>query len=511
MERAETNGYFREEATIKFRRGAGILLHITSLPGPHGIGSLGREAYQFVDWLADAGQRFWEVLPINPIGYGNSPYSSPSAFAGAPSLISLERLVETGYLLPEDLPPEEIFPKDRVDFPRAIRIKKEAIGAAFRCFRRKTDRRQQNDFDDFRAEHSPWLDNYALYKSIKDHFQGAPWYEWPAEIAFREPAALRACENRLEEKISESRFAEFLFFKQWKRLRGYCNETGIKLIGDIPFLVSYDSADVWVHRHLFLLDEHGRRRALSGVPPTGHSGVSQIWGNPLYDWVKMSEDRFNWWMRRFRTILELTDVVRVDHFSGFTIAWHIPPEAKTSAEGQWFYGPGAALFGLLEKQLGTLPIIAEALEPVHFEETKSLMEILDFSSTRVIQFAFLENDRSPHLPENYPFNCAAYTGTHDTDTICGWFASLRDEETKHVLSYFGTDHEEINWKFIRRALSSVADLAVIPLQDVLGLGSEARMNAPGRESGQWEWRYDPAMLTGDLAKRLAEMTRYYGR
>ena len=496
---------------MKFRRGSGILLHITSLPGPHGIGSLGREAYQFVDWLADAGQRFWEILPINPIGYGNSPYASPSAFAGAPLLISLDRLVETGYLDPEDLPSEEDFPKDRVDFPRAIRIKNEAISTAYRRFRRRADSRQQKDYDDFCAEHTPWIDNYALYKSIKDHFRGLPWYEWPPELAFRDPGALESWEKKLEEQIDEIKFAEHLFFKQWKRLRGYCNEMGIKIIGDIPFLVSYDSADVWTHRHLFLLDEQGRRLALSGVPMTGYSGVSQIWGNPLYDWVRMSEDRFNWWMRRFRTVLELTDVVRVDHFSGFNIAWHIPPGAETSAKGRWFYGPGAALFGILEKYLGTLPIIAEALEPVHFEETKALLEILEFSSTRVLQFAFRKKENNPHLPERYPYNCVAYTGTHDTATIRGWFDALSKKEKKEVLSYFGTDNEEINWKFIRRVLSSIADLAVVPLQDVLGLGNEARMNAPGQTGGQWEWRYDPEMLTGDLAERLSGLTRYYGR
>ncbi len=496
---------------MKFRRGSGVLLHITSLPGPHGIGSLGDDAYQFVDWLAAAGQRYWEILPINPIGYGNSPYASPSAFAGAPLLISLERLVETGYLSSKNLPPEEDFPKDRVDFPRAIRIKQEAIGAAYRRFRRRKNKRQQNDFEEFCVEHAPWIDNYALYRSLKDHFHGTPWYEWPSELAFREPAALQTWGNRLKEQVGEIKFAEHLFFKQWKRLRGYCNEMGIKIIGDIPFLVSYDSADAWAQRHLFLLDDQGRRRVLSGVPMTGYSGVSQIWGNPLYDWVKMSGDRFNWWMRRFRTTLELTDMVRVDHFSGFNIAWHIPPEAKTSAEGQWFYGPGAVLFGLLEKQLGTLPIIAEAMEPVHFEETKALLEVLDFSSARVLQYAFRDKPSNPHLPERYPLNCAAYTGTHDTDTTRGWFASLTKKEKKAVLSYFGTDQEEINWKFIRRVLSSVADLAVIPLQDVFGLGSEARMNAPGNRGGQWGWRFDPALLTGELAGKLAQMTRYYGR
>lgn len=496
---------------MKFRRSSGIILHITSLPGPHGVGSLGREAYQFVDWLAEARQRFWEVLPINPLGYGNSPYASPSAFAGSPLLISLEKLVETGYLAPDDLPPAGTFSTGRVDFPRAIRIKKKAIKKAFRRFRQKADGRQMKDFEDFCHEHIFWIDNYALYKAIKDHFKGAPWYEWPHELAFRDPVALETWGSKLKDRIEEVKFAEHLFFKQWKRLRGYCNEMGIKIIGDIPFLISYDSSDVWANRDLFLLDNEGRRIVLSGVPPTGYSGVSQIWGNPLYDWVRMSEDRFDWWMRRFRTILELTDVVRVDHFSGFQITWHIPPEATSSAEGQWFYGPGSALFGILEKRLGTLPLIAEALEPVHFEETKALMDLLGFSSTRVLQFAFRQKANNPHLPERYPDNCAAYTGTHDTDTTCGWFGSLAEKEKEAVLSYFGTDHEEINWKFIQRILSSVADLAVTPIQDVLGLGSEARMNTPGRGGGQWEWRCAPDVLTRELATRLAQMTRYYGR
>ena len=496
---------------MKFRHGSGILLHISSLPGPYGIGSLGTQAYQFVDWLVNAGQRFWEILPINPIGYGNSPYASPSAFAGAPLMISLERLVETGYLEPKDLPPMDGFSIDRVDFPRAIQIKQDTIGAAYRYFRQKANSQQQNDFSRFCTEHTPWIDNYALYRAIKGHFRGTPWYEWPHELAFCEPAALEDWSNRLKEQIDEVKFAEHLFFKQWKRLRGYCNEMGVKIIGDIPFLVSYDSADVWAHQHLFLLDDQGRRRALSGVPMTGYSGVSQIWGNPLYDWIRMSEDRFDWWMRRFRTILELVDIVRVDHFSGFNTAWHIPPEAKTSAEGQWFYGPGAALFGILEKKLGTLPIIAEAMESVHFEETKVLLEILGFSSVRILQYAFKDKPNNPHVPESYPTNCAVYTGSHDNDTICGWFNSLPEDEKKAILSYFGTEQKEINWKFIRRAFSSVADLTIIPMQDVLGLDSEARMNRPGQGDGQWEWRLDPDMLTSELATRLAQLTRYYER
>jgi len=496
---------------MKFRRGSGILLHITSLPGPHGVGSLGRQAYQFVDWLAAAGQRYWEILPINPIGYGNSPYASPSAFAGAPLMISLERLVETGYLQPEDLPSQDEFLTNRVDFHRGVQIKHDAIHTAYKYFSRKSDTQQQNDFHIFCAEHARWIDNYALFRAIKDHFRGAPWYEWPHELAFRDQKALESWAERLKEQIDELKFAEYLFFRQWKRLRGYCNEMGIKIIGDIPFLVSYDSADVWAHRDLFLLDTQGHRRALSGVPMTGYSGVSQIWGNPLYDWVRMSQDRFNWWMRRFRTILELVDIVRVDHFSGFNIAWHIPPESKTSAEGQWFYGPGAALFGLLEKQLGTLPIIAEAMEPIHFEETKALLDILDFSSVRILQYAFRDKPNNPHVPDYYTRNCAVYTGSHDNNTIVGWFNSLSEDEKHTVLSYFGADREEINWKMIRRAFSSVADLAIIPFQDILGLGSEARMNVPGQGVGQWEWRLDPKMLTNELARQLAQMTQEYGR
>ncbi len=496
---------------MKFRRGSGILLHISSLPGPHGIGSLGREAFEFVDWLVDAGQRFWEVLPITPIGYGNSPYSSPSAFAGAPTLLSLERLAEEGFLAPGEVPPGDGFSPRRAAYPEAIRIKRDAVRAAWKRFRRKTSGRRRKDFADFQAEHNPWLENYALYRAVKEHFRGAPWYEWPEAIAFRDPAALKYWEEKLGEEIAETKFAEFLFFRQWKKLRGYCNERGIKIIGDIPFPVSYDSADVWANRGLFLLDEKGRRRALGGVPMTGHSGVSQIWGNPLYDWVAMSQDGFDWWTRRFKTVLELVDVIRVDHFSGFVVAWHIPPGAESSAEGEWFYGPGAALFGLLEKKLGTLPIIAEALEPVHFEEARTILELMEFSSTRVLQFAFRGKKGSPHRPEFYPYNSVAYTGTHDTDTTVGWFSSLSPEEQKRVRDYFPDDREKINWKFIRRALSSAADLTIIPLQDVLGLGGAARMNAPGRSRGQWEWRCPPGKLTAGLAKRLAAITRHSGR
>lgn len=496
---------------MKFRRGSGILLHITSLPGPHGIGSLGQEAFDFVDWLVDAGQRFWEVLPINPIGYGNSPYSSPSAFAGAPSLISLERLVEEGFLSPKEVPPEEVFSASQADYSTAIRIKQEATRTAWLRFQAEASARRRKEFSDFQIEQSPWLENYSLYKAIKDHFQGAPWYDWPEEIAFRQPNSLSLWGKKLVGKIEETKFAEFLFFRQWKKLRGYCNGQGIKIIGDIPFLVSYDSADVWANRQLFLLDEQGRRRALGGVPITGHSGVSQIWGNPLYDWVAMSEDGFDWWTRRFKTALELMDVIRVDHFSGFIIAWHIPPGAKSSAEGQWFYGPGGSLFGLLEKKLGTLPIIAESLEPTHFEETKAILELFEFSSTRVLQFAFRGKEKNPHQPEFYPYNSVAYTGTHDTNTTAGWFASLNPEEQQRILDYFPDDGEKINWKFIRRVLASASDLTIIPLQDILGLGKRSRMNAPGQAGDQWQWRCPPGKLTAKLAKRLAAITHYTGR
>lgn len=497
---------------MKFPRRSGILLHVTSLPGPYGIGDLGEEAYRFIDFLTAAGQKLWQVLPLNPTGCGNSPYASPSAFAGNPLLISLEKLVEEGLLSIDDLPEKKGFQSDRVDYQKVAQFKPELLSKAWKIFQARSIGEEGRKFEEFCVKHDYWLDDYALFISIKEHFKERAWFDWPQKIAFRNPTLIKQWQKKRAEKIEKIKFLQYLFFKQWQELRQYANRRGIKIIGDVPFFVSHDSVDIWVNRDLFLLDRKGRRTALSGVPPTGYFGISQIWGNPLYNWEEMAKDDFYWWRQRFATILELVDIVRVDHFSGFYACWHISLGAKTSTEGHWVYSPGASLFRSIEEKLGELPIIAEALEPATFPQVKVLLEELGFASVRGLQFAFFGGPNNPHLPEDYQENCVAYTGTHDNDTCVGWFRTLAPEIKERVLQYLGTNNaREINWKLIRTVLASVADTSIIPLQDILGLGSEARMNTPGQETGQWEWRYRREMLTKRLSSHLDRLTSQSGR
>ncbi len=494
-----------------FPRRSGILLHPTSLPSPGGIGDLGEEAYRFLDFLSASGQRLWQVLPLSPIGFGNSPYSSPAVLAGNPLLISPGELVREGLLSADDLLSSPRFPPGKADFGAGASNRRRLLKKACRVFQADAGEDQRRDLEKYFRAKADWLDDAALFAALKERFGGKPWHQWPEEFADREPAALRAAGEELADQIDELRFYQYLFSRQWQRLRRYAGERQIAVIGDISFFVNHDSVDVWAHRDFFLLDERGSRRECSGVPPSRH-GVSQIWDMPLYDWEAMEDAGFPWWRQRFSEMLQAFDIIRVDHFSGFYACWHVRPGAATSAEGRWVSGPRGRFFQRLEADWGPLPIIAEALEPKLMSRTEPMLQELGYPGIRILQHGFSGRPANPHLPANYPENCAAYPGTHDDDTARGWYRTRPAEVRERVRVALGPRRgREVNWWFIDAVEQSPAATAIIPLQDVLGLGSEARMNTPGAGSGQWEWRLKPEMLTDQVSKQLARATGNSGR
>lgn len=488
-------------------RTSGILLHPTSLPSPFGIGDLGPEAYKFVDFLADAGQTLWQVLPLGPTGYGDSPYASYSAFAGNTLLISPERLVDEGLLDHADL---EEQPVGLVDYGNVHELKTDLLRRAY-ANTDKTDLR--SDFETFTREQSQWLDRYAMFRALKDEHDGAAWTEWEVDAD---------AHKRLKLEIEAQMFYQFLFFRQWSALRQYAHERGIRIIGDFPIFVAHDSADVWTNPELFKLDSNGKPLVVAGVPPDYFSATGQLWGNPLYDWEQMRVTGFRWWIERVRAVFGLVDIARVDHFRGFAASWEIPGGDKTAERGKWVETPGRELFNSIRAALGELPIIAEDLGVIT-DDVVALREELGFPGMRVLQFGFGgDPKKSVDLPHNYIRNVVAYTGTHDNDTAVGWFNSVPgegsmrtaqqiEEQRQFCLSYLKANGAEIQWDFIRAVWASVADRAIAPLQDVLGLGTEARMNLPNSTQGNWAWRYEPGTLTAQLALRLKELNRLYGR
>jgi 4-alpha-glucanotransferase len=506
---------------VSFPRACGILLHPTSLPGPHGVGDLGREAYRFVDFLAASGQTLWQVLPLGPTGYGNSPYQCFSAFAGNTLLVSPELLVEQGLLAPGAVEGLAPLPGGQADYAEAFPRKEALLKEAFDNFRETEPALVSAAFEEFKASHAAWLDDYALYRSLKRERHEAAWTEWEAPLVRRDAAALDEARARLSERVEEVKFAQFLFFDQWARLRAYCQGQGIRIVGDIPIFVAQDSADVWAQPHLFKLDERGRPAVVAGVPPDYFSRTGQLWGNPLYDWGRMSEESFGWWVERVRSTLSLVDVIRIDHFRGFAAYWEIPGGDETAERGRWVFAPGRELFKAIKAELGELPIIAEDLGFI----TPDVIELRDefgFPGMRILQFGFSTDSTNKDLPHNYVRNAAVYTGTHDNDTAVGWFrsqpggASVRsaekiERERQYCLDYLASDGSEINWDFIRALYASAGDTALVPLQDVLGLGSGARMNTPATMSGNWSWRLRDGDLHEDLSARLRRLAETYGR
>lgn len=498
------------------------MLHPTSLPGKFGIGDLGEGAYRFADFLFGARQHLWQMLPLGPTGFGDSPYQCLSAFAATPMLISLETLVREGLLDAGDLRDAPIFPDSSVDFGAVARFKKPLLRRSFDRFEARADAGAQAQFSSFCHANARRLDEFALFMTVRDAHGLAAWNTWEDDIRSRQPAAVRRWRSEYGREIRYHQYLQFTFLRQWSALRKYCADRGIRLIGDIPVFVALDSAEVWAHREMFCLDESGRPTVVAGVPPDYFSRTGQLWSNPLYRWDVMAEDGYSWWIERFRATLSLVDMARIDHFRGFEKYWEIPGSDETAANGRWADGPGAAFFETVIRKLGGLPLIAEDLGLIT-PEVHALRDRFGFPGMRVLQFGFMSGAADDHhLPHNYPRNCVVYTGTHDNNTTVGWFRGVgpqgttlgeesRARERKQVLKYLGTTGQEINWELIRLAMTSVADTAIIPLQDVLGLGAEARMNTPGTKTGNWLWRFTADMLTEQIRDRLAEMTAIYGR
>ena len=506
---------------MRFSRASGILLHPTSLPGRFGIGDLGREAHEFVDFLVASGQSLWQILPLGPTGYGDSPYACYSAFAGNTLLISPEKLFEAGLLTRRDLADFPSLPSQRVDFDQVHKAKDAVLAKAFACYQRITDTEFRSAFETFAEQNESWLDDYALFRALKSSHGGLPWHEWDASIVRREPGALARARDQLHQEIEAHKFFQFLFFKQWFELKAYGNERGVRIIGDIPIFVAQDSADVWTNPDQFKLDENGRPLVVAGVPPDYFSATGQFWGNPLYDWEHMRQDGFRWWIERVRAALQTVDIARIDHFRGFAACWEIPGGDKTAERGRWVEAPGRELFIAIREALGDLPIIAEDLGVIT-PDVEELRDDFSLPGMRILQFGFSSDTNNVDLPHNYHKNVVVYTGTHDNDTTVGWFNSVAgagstrtraqiNAERKLCMKYLNTDGKEIHWEFIRSVLASVADTAMVPLQDLLGLGTEARMNLPNTTAGNWSWRFQEKALTATHRDRLADMTDTYGR
>ena len=501
----------RPEGLIPFTphyRASGVLVHITSLPSPYGIGDVGPAALAMVDRLQAAGQSWWQALPLGPTGYGNSPYQSLSSFAGNGLLISPDCLIEEGLLRAGGCDEGCSFAKNAVDYDVVIPFKHKLLEKAWSSFGAMRRSALRVDYDQFCLDQAHWLDDYALFRALKARHGGVYYLDWPAEFVHREPATMARARSDLAEMIDRVRFAQFLLFRQGKRLREYARAAGLHLIGDLPFFVSPDSSDVWANPDLFLLDEHQRPRFVAGVPPDYFSAQGQLWGNPVYDWEALRQTGYRWCIDRLRALLAHVDVVRLDHFRGFAAAWHVPAGATTAQSGQWIPGPGADFFSAVKKELGTLPFIAEDLGVIT-PDVCALRDQFQLPGTRILQFAFDGRSDNPYLPHNYIPNTVVYTGTHDNSTTRGWFEALPEDQRRNVWNYLkrpAGNSDEVAWELIRLAWSSVAGLAMVPLQDLLNLGAEARMNLPGSVEGNWRWRCTDEMLSARVLDRLRDLT-----
>ena len=492
-------------------RASGLLLHPTSLPSPYGIGDLGPAAYGWIDALAHARQKWWQILPLGPTGFGDSPYQAYSAFAGNPNLVSPQYLREDGLIDEPDLYGAVTFPHDRVDYPRVSAYKNRLLEKAWQNFRAGRGAGLRSAFESFCRKQADWLDDYALYMATRDSLNGAGLADWPREARLREPAYLEKARRQLADGVGLHQFRQFLFYRQWQGVKDYANHRGIRIIGDIPIFVSADSADVWANPQFFLLDREGRPKVIAGVPPDYFSATGQLWGNPLYDWPALERAKFAWWVARFKATLQMVDLIRLDHFRGFEAYWEVPAGQPNAIKGKWVPAPGKALLETVRKELGGLPLIAEDLGLIT-EEVDELRRAFALPGMSVLHFAFGDDPHNRYLPHNYTdHNTVVYTGTHDNDTTWGWYHAAPENVKDHVRRYLGRDASDVAWDLIRVAWGSVGDLAVAPLQDVLNLGSEARMNTPGKAVGNWGWRFPAAQLTPWVLDRLADLTTMYGR
>lgn len=515
---------------MKFNRSAGVLLHPTSLPNRYGIGDLGESAYRFIDFLVAGKQQLWQILPLGPTGYGDSPYQSFSAFAGNAMLISPDRLIADGYLPKNATQEVPDFPTTTVDFGPVIEYKQALLQQSFDYFKANGDKDQHVAFELFCRNAAHWLDDYALFMALKgsspketnesesatqpeDILEGGSWNDWPKAIARRQARAMKKATKELAYEIECHKFQQFQFYKQWMELKGYANRQGIKIIGDLPIFVAYDSADVWANPELFHLNKDGSPKVVAGVPPDYFSVTGQRWGNPLYNWEKIAANDYNWWIQRIHMNLVQADIVRIDHFRGFEAYWEIPATEPTAVVGRWVKGPDSAIFEAIRAKLGELPIIAEDLGVIT-PEVEALRDSFGFPGMRILQFAFGGERNSSFLPYNYINNTVVYTGTHDNETTLGWYLNATEDERDHVRRYAVSSGRDIVWDLIRLAYASVADMTIIPMQDLFVLGNEARMNYPGKEGGWWRWRFTREMFTArasGIAAGLAELAQTYGR
>ena len=493
------------------QRASGILLHPTSLPGKYGIGTLGKAACNFIDFLTKAKQQYWQILPLGPTGYGDSPYQCYSAHAGNPDLIDLDLLVSSQLLTHEDLAALPLFTEGSVDYENIQKARLPLLLKAFHTFSANAPELDKLAYRNFLKSHSAWLNDYALFRAIKEESGHNPWYQWNHDLKTRNHEALKAAESRLAEKIDFHKFLQFIFLKQWMNIKEYAKKHKIRIIGDIPLYISLDSSDAWANPDLFEFDGNLNPIRVGGVPPDYFSETGQLWGNPLFRWDVMKNDNYKWWMDRIRTNLTLSDVIRIDHFRGFAGYWAVPYSEKTAINGTWVTGPAKDFFYALQKEFGNLPIIAEDLG-VMTPDVEDLRDTFGFPGMKILEFAFDSSEANDYIPYNYTKNCIVYTGTHDNDTVAGWFRGASEADRKQVLDYLGKDDRDIHWSFVRLAWSSVANTAIVPMQDLLGLGNEARMNLPGTVGGSnWKWRAKESDFDSALADAIANITSLFGR
>jgi len=495
---------------VAMNRSTGVLLHPTCLPSAYGIGDLGPTAHAYIDWLAAAGVGWWQVLPLHPAGPGHSPYSATSTFAGNPLLLSPAALLDDGLLTDDDLAEMPALADEWVDFDAVIPFKTALLAKAHRRFMHRPGR-MEAELSEFRGRHRKWLEDWSLFAAIKAAHGGSAWYEWPKSLAWHDPDALAAWRADHRDDVELEVFSQFLFHRQWTAVKEHAADVGIGILGDVPIFIARDSAEVWAHPELFLMDRDRSPTVVAGVPPDYFSPTGQLWGNPLYDWERMASDGYAWWIDRLRHTLTAVDLVRLDHFRGFAAYWEVPASADVATNGRWVEGPGRAFFDTVAEALGGLPFVAEDLGEIT-DDVVALREDLGLPGMAVLHFAFSREPRSSFIPYAHVRNQAVYTGTHDNNTTLGWFAGdLDDHDRAFVLSYTGSDGDEIHWDLIRLALASVANLAVVPHQDLVGLGADCRMNTPAVADGNWAFRLMPWMLDTAVRDRLAEMIDTYGR
>ncbi|MCX7798481.1 MAG: 4-alpha-glucanotransferase [Melioribacter sp.] len=493
-----------------YKRSAGILLHPTSLPSKYGIGDFGSDAYLFVDFLVETKQTLWQILPLGPTGYGNSPYQCFSAFAGNPLLISPEKLIDENLLTENDIDSFTNLNPHYIDFGKVINYKFSILKKAFNNFKKKS---LEKDFIKFKEENNYWLKDFAFFMALKNYHNGIEWTKWEKEIAFRESHALKKWEEKLNEEILFHEFIQYVFSKQWKEIKNYANSKGIKIIGDVPIYIAYDSADLWANKNLFTVDNEGKLEFVAGVPPDYFSKTGQLWGNPLYKWEELEKNDFDWWVKRISKMLELVDIIRIDHFRGFEAYYKIPGNAPTAETGEWVKAPGEKLFNTIIDKLGNVPILAEDLGVITPEVNELRMKF-NFPGMKILQFAFGKSGEKRFLPHNYEKNCVVYTGSHDNDTTKGFFKKEKEKNSdvfKHAQFYMNYYGEDMCSELIRLAYSSVADIVIIPMQDILNLDSEARMNFPGKPDGNWQWRFTWDQINEDIKNKISKLVMLFER